>query len=85
MENEALLKLAIVEASKKLGLEVTPSDVAIEASRGVGHGDYSSNFAMRFSKSLSKKGPEFANELKDLIESPIIDHIEVLGLSLIHI
>lgn len=79
MENEILLKEAVKKAAKEFGIEATDRDVVIENSRDPSHGDYATNFAMRYAKKLGKTGPEFAKELSDKINEPIIEKIEVLG------
>ncbi len=79
MENEILLKEAVKKAAKEFGIEATDRDVVIENSRDPSHGDYATNFAMRYAKKLGKTGPEFATELSDKINEPIIEKIEVLG------
>ena len=79
MNIEQLLKQKIVNALKDLGLEVTLSDVVIEASRNVNFGDYASNVALKFAGKLGKNPRAFAQEIIDIIDKEDIDKIEIAG------
>ncbi|MCR4562615.1 MAG: arginine--tRNA ligase [Bacilli bacterium] len=79
MNNEELLRLAIVEGAKTLGIEVTPEELTIDRSKDPAHGDYASNLAMKSAKLLHKAPVAIANELIKAIHSPIIEKIEVAG------
>lgn len=77
MTNEEILRKAILEAASTLGIEAEPSNITIDHSKDESHGDYATNFALKFSKIAGKKPLDFANELKNAISSPAIDRIEV--------
>lgn len=79
MTNEELLRKAILDAAEKLGIEADPTSITIDHSKDETHGDYASNFALKYSKKLGKKPLDLANELKDAIASEAIDKIEIAG------
>ena len=79
MSNEETLKSILIEAMKSYGLSLTPSDVVLERSKDPAHGDYATNLALRYGKSLGFIPRNFALELAQKISDPTIDKIEVAG------
>ncbi|MCQ2741806.1 MAG: arginine--tRNA ligase [Bacilli bacterium] len=79
MENEKILKLAIIEAAKGLGLELVENDVVIEHSKDPAHGDYATNVALKNAKRLGKNPREVAQYLSDNIKNEHIEKIEIAG------
>ncbi|MBQ9457747.1 MAG: arginine--tRNA ligase [Bacilli bacterium] len=79
MGNEEKLKIALARAAKKEGIEVEAKDIVIERSRDVAHGDYSTNIALRYAKSLGKNPRDLASALQRNIEEEAIEKIEIAG------
>lgn len=79
MTNEEQLKVIIAEALNKLGAECKPEEIVITPSKDLAHGDYAANAALKYSKALGKKPIDLANEIKDAIQSDLVDHIEIAG------
>jgi arginyl-tRNA synthetase len=79
MNNEDLLKNALVAAAKAVGLTIGLDDVTIDHSKDPAHGDYASNLALKYAKSLGKKPLDFAKELQKAFVSEAVDHIEIAG------
>jgi arginyl-tRNA synthetase len=79
MNNEELLKNAIAEGMKTLGVSVPLEEITIDHSKDPAHGDYASNIALKYAKKLGKKPQELAAALQKAIVSEAIDHIEVAG------
>ena len=79
MNNEELLKTALVAAAKAVGLEITPADVTIDHSKDPLHGDYATNLALKYAKKLGKKPLDFAKELQTAFVSDAVDHLEIAG------
>jgi arginyl-tRNA synthetase len=79
MNNEELLKNAIAEGMKTLGVSVPLEEITIDHSKDLAHGDYASNIALKYAKKLGKKPQELAAALQKAIVSEAIDHIEVAG------
>ena len=79
MSNEETLKSILIEAMKAYGLSLTPNDVVLERSKDPAHGDYATNLALRYGKSLGFVPRNFALELTEKISDPTIDKIEVAG------
>ena len=79
MGNEITLKNVLIEAGKAFGLSLQPSDVVLERSKDPAHGDYATNLALRYAKSLGMNPREFAAALAAKISDPCIDKIEIAG------
>ena len=79
MGNEEKLKIALAKAAKKEGIEVEAKDIVIERSRDLAHGDYSTNIALRYAKSLGKNPRDLASVLQRNIEEEAIEKIEIAG------
>ena len=79
MELEQVLKLKLVEAFKKLGLELSVNDIVIEHSKDISHGDFATNAALKYSKQLGKNPRDVANLIVNNIDMEGIDKIEVAG------
>ncbi len=79
MGNEEKLKSILMEATKSFGLSLTPNDIVLERSKDPVHGDYATNLALRYGKSLGMIPRNFASELAAKISDPAIDKIEVAG------
>ena len=57
------LKKLIIDAIKNLGLDLVLNDVIIENSKNPEHGDYATNVALKYAKSLSLKPIDLANKM----------------------
>ena len=79
MGNEEKLKEILIAIGKEYGLNLTPNDVVLERSKDPSHGDYATNLALRFGKSLGKNPRAFAAEFAEKISDPSIDKVEVAG------
>ena len=79
MGNEEKLKEILIAIGKEYGLNLTPNDVVLERSKDPAHGDYATNLALRFGKSLGKNPRAFAAEFAEKISDPSIDKVEVAG------
>lgn len=73
------LKNLIIKAMNNFGLVLDLNDVVIENSKNPLHGDYATNVALKYSKSLSLKPFELANKIKELINDESIEKIEIAG------
>ena len=79
MTNEEQLKVIVAEVLNKLGANCQPEEIAITPSKDLAHGDYAANAALKYSKILGKKPLDLANEIKNAVESDLVDHIEIAG------
>ena len=79
MGNETKLKDILIEAGKGFGLSLTPNEVVLERSKDPAHGDYATNLALRFGKSLGMNPRAFAEALTSKIDDPMVEKIEVAG------
>lgn len=79
MDNEETLKSLVQAALASLGLDVTVDDIIIERSKNPIHGDYATNAALKFAKSLGKNPRDLANELLGKIDDPSIEKTEIAG------
>ena len=79
MGNEETLKNILIEAAKPFGLSLAPTDVVLERSKDPAHGDYATNVALRYGKSLGMNPREFAAKLTANIHDPAIEKIEIAG------
>ena len=69
MEIKDLLKLKIQSALTNLGVTLDLSNIIIENSRDLSHGDYASNVALKNARLFSKSPIELANLIKYSIDS----------------
>ena len=79
MNIEQNLKDKIVAAASKLGVVLTSSDVIIEKSKAVEHGDYATNVALKNASKVGKNPRQFASELIEAIDKDGISKIEIAG------
>lgn len=79
MNIEQNLKDKIVAAASKLGVVLTSSDVIIEKSKAVEHGDYATNVALKNASKAGKNPRQFASELIEAIDKDGISKIEIAG------
>ena len=79
MGNEEKLKEILIRAAKEYGLELTPADVVLERSKDPAHGDYATNLALRYGKSLGMNPRAFATEFAAKLNDSSIDKVEVAG------
>ena len=79
MGNEEKLKIALAQAAKQQGIEVSPNEIVIERSRDTAHGDYSTNLALRYAKSLGKNPRDLAAALTSAITEEAVEKIEIAG------
>ncbi len=79
MNLELSLKTKIVDAFSKLGVFLTTDDIVIEHSKDTAHGDYATNAALKFARSLGKTPRELAFLLVENIDSEGIEKIEIAG------
>ena len=79
MGNDDKLKQLLLDAGRELGLDLKESDVVLQRTKDPAFGDYASNLAMRFAKSLGKNPRDFAGEIIAKVQDPIIVKAEVAG------
>ena len=79
MGNEEKLKIALAQAAKQQGIEVSPNEIVIERSRDTAHGDYSTNLALRYARSLGKNPRDLAAALTSAITEEAVEKIEIAG------
>ena len=79
MNIENALKQKLIDAFKKLDVDVKEEDIIIENSRSPEHGDYATNVAMKFASRLGNNPRELAAFLSENIDKSQIDHIEIAG------
>ena len=79
MGNEEKLKSLLVEAAKPFGLNLVPEDVVLQRSKDPSHGDYATNLAMKYGKSLGMNPRDFAAKLTSNLKDESIDKIEIAG------
>ena len=58
-------------------IDFEESKIVIETPKEESHGDYSTNIAMMLTKILKKNPMDIANQIKEGINSPIVDKIEI--------
>lgn len=79
MSNEELIQNALSKAARELGKEIDPASIHVERSRGEGHGDYASNFALKSAREFSMNPRELAMKVAALATGEGIAKIEVAG------
>ena len=79
MDNEEKLKSILIEAAKPFGLSLQPQDVVLQRSKDPAHGDYATNLAMRYGKSLGMNPRDFAAKLVENLADPCIEKVEIAG------
>jgi len=79
MNNEALLVEALAKAASLNGCDIPVSEIKIDRSKDPLHGDYASNFALKFAKKHGKNPLDFAKEIVMKIDEPVIEKIEIAG------
>ena len=79
MNNDLILKEALLRRVKELGFDIAESDVQIERTKDPTHGDYASNLAMKCAKRFGKNPREFASEILSGLQSDIIEKSEIAG------
>lgn len=79
MNIEISLKNKIIDSLKKLGKEVSLNDVIITLTKDKSHGDYSSNVAMKYASSFSKRPLDLAKDIIENIDKEGIEKIEIAG------
>ena len=79
MDNETKLKTLLSEYANKLGLSLQAEQIVIDHSKEASHGDYSTNFALRYAKGLGSNPRELAAKIAAELKDPIIEKIEVAG------
>lgn len=79
MGNEEKLKSLLIEAAKPFGLNLVPEDVVLQRSKDPSHGDYATNLAMKYGKSLGMNPRDFAAKLTSNLKDESIDKIEIAG------
>jgi arginyl-tRNA synthetase len=79
MNNEEILKDALLEAASKINLPLKKEDIVIEHSKDSAHGDYASNIAMRLAKTAKKKPVDLAKDLVGALSNSAIKKVEIAG------
>ena len=77
MEIKDILKLKIQTAVNSLGVSLDLSNIIIENSRDLSHGDYASNVALKNARLFGKAPVQVANLIKDVIDMEGIEKIEI--------
>ncbi|MCQ2815039.1 MAG: arginine--tRNA ligase [Bacilli bacterium] len=73
------LKTKLLEALKKMGVNLTVDDIVIENSKDSSHGDYATNVAMKYCKEFQKPPREVANLILSNLDMSGIDKVEIAG------
>jgi arginyl-tRNA synthetase len=76
---EQTLKLSIIQAFLKQGLNLFEHDIVIDKSKDPKFGDYASNVCLKYAKVLNVKPVTLANSILTHIHDPMIQKIEVAG------
>ncbi len=79
MDNVEILKLNIVEAFSKLGVELSIDQIVIEKSKDPAHGDYATNAVMKFSRLVGRNPIETAKSLIEVLKSDVVSKVEIAG------
>ena len=79
MDNETKLKTLLSEYATTLGMSLKPEEIVIDHSKDPSHGDYSTNFALRYAKGLGSNPRELASKLAESLHDEIIEKIEIAG------
>ncbi len=79
MNHEVALAEIISKAAQKSGYDISASEIRIDRSKDVSHGDYASNFAMKFAKKFNSNPLSFAQSVISSIDDPSIEKIEIAG------
>ncbi len=79
MTNEETLQLALVNAAKKLGVDLDPSTIVIERSKDPAHGDYATNLAMRNARLFGKAPRDVAALILENFSSDQVEKTEIAG------
>ena len=77
MDNETKLKTLLSEYATTLGMSLKPEEIVIDHSKDPSHGDYSTNFALRYAKGLGSNPRELASKLAESLHDEIIEKIEI--------
>ncbi len=78
------MKLQIIESLQKAVKEINGT-AQVELTPAKGHGDFSTNIAMKLSKELNSNPTEIANKLIELISEDFIERLEIAGPGFINI
>jgi arginyl-tRNA synthetase len=79
IEIELQLKNIIIRALATLGVQAEASTIVIEQSKDTKFGDYATNVALKFAKSLGKKPIELAQTLMQQFDDPLLSKVEIAG------
>ncbi len=79
MTNEETLQLALVNAAKKLGVDLDSSTIVIERSKDPAHGDYATNLAMRNARLFGKAPRDVAALILENFSSDQVEKTEIAG------
>ena len=72
------LKIILIDSLKKLDIDIQHSQIEILNTKNREHGDYSTNIALKFAHVLKISPIEFANKIKNDIDSKLIVKIEIV-------
>lgn len=79
MTHEESLALALERAATKAGYPIPKEEIRIDRSKDPAHGDYASNFALKFAKKYAQKPLDLANAILKELDDASIDHVEIAG------
>ena len=79
MNHEIALQKALALAASKAGYDIPTEEIRIDRTKDISHGDYASNFALKFSKKYAKTPLSFANEVLSNLVEPSIERVEIAG------
>ena len=79
LDIEQHLKILIIEAFKKLNVDIKEDNIVIERSKEKVHGDYATNVAMQMARVLHSAPVQIAKNLVELINDENIEKIEIAG------
>lgn len=85
MDIKSKLKEIIEDALKKLDIDTTNIDIAIETPKDSEHGDYSTNIAMQLAKVLKRSPKDIAESIVNAIDKGnFINKVDIAGVGFIN-
>lgn len=79
MNHEETLAASLSKAAKEAGYDIRKEEIRIDRSKDEAHGDYASNFALKFSKKFGKKPLDFASEILSKLQDSSLLKVEIAG------
>lgn len=79
MNHEETLAALLSKAAKEAGYDIPKEEIRIDRSKDEAHGDYASNFALKFSKKFGKKPLDLASEILSKLQDSSLSKVEIAG------